>query len=48
MKIEKKELLRELEVMLKEEFVAEIQSNVNGICLSFENGQKFLIEVKEL
>ena len=48
MKIERKELLEELQVVLKDEFVAEVQSRENGFVLTFTNGQKFLVEVKEL
>ena len=47
MKIEQKDLLEEMKVMIKDEFIADVQSNKNVIVLSFENGQKFSIEVKE-
>ena len=48
MKIERKELLEELQVVVKDEFVAEVQSKENGFVLTFTNGQKFFIEAKEL
>ena len=47
MKIEQKDLLEEMKVMIKDEFIVDVQSNKNVIVLSFENGQKFSIEVKE-
>ena len=48
MKIERKKLLEELCVVLKDEFVAEVTSNEKGVVLTFANGQKFLVEAKEL
>ena len=47
MNIEQKDLLEEMKVMIKDEFIADVQSNETAIVLSFENGQKFSIEVKE-
>lgn len=47
MKVEKRDLLEEMKVMFQDEFIADVQSNETAIVLSFENGQKFSIEVKE-
>ena len=45
--ITQEELLEEMAVMLKDEFVATVTKE-DSICLQFLNGQKFEITVKEL
>ena len=45
--ITKEELLEEIAVMLKDEFVATVTRG-NAICLQFVNGQKFLVTITEV
>jgi len=46
-KIKEKEILEEIEIVLKDTFVATFEEN-NKIVMKMLNGQKFLISVKEL
>ena len=47
MKIELNELMEQVKVALKDEFVAKIETTENGLTLEFLNGQKFDITIKE-
>ena len=45
--ITKEELMEEIAVMLKDDFVATVTKE-DAICLQFVNGQKFLLTIKEV
>lgn len=47
MKIVKEELIEEIKAALKDEFIAKICKNENGIVLQFLNGQSFAVVVNE-
>ena len=47
MKIELNELMEQVKVALKDEFVAKIETTENGLTLEFLNGQKFNIRIEE-
>ena len=48
MEINKRDLLEEIALLLKDEFVANVNTVEDEICLSFLSGQKFSISVKEV
>ena len=45
MRITRKEMLEQIKIMLKDEFVAEIEQKGKKIHIIFENGQKFILRV---
>ena len=47
MKIERKELMQEISVLLQDEFVASIKESDGKIELCFLNGQHFILSVSE-
>lgn len=48
MKIERQNLTKEIQSLLKDEFVAEITESDDTLTLSFLNGQKFMVAVQEI
>ena len=48
MKIERENLLKEIEVLLKDEFVSQVTKTENEIRLVFLNGQEFFVQVNEV
>lgn len=47
MKIEKEELMTQLQEVIKDEFVAEVSISESGLSLRFLNGQKFNVTIEE-
>jgi len=47
-KIDSKDLLCDLKTIMKDFYVATFRENDNELCLSFNNGQKFIITAKEI
>ena len=48
MAITKKELMEEIGVVLRDEFVADIKAEENGLVLCFIDGQKFRLTIAQL
>ena len=48
MKITKEELLQEMEVLLEDEFVADIKREQDKIVLKFLDGQSFCVRIEEV
>lgn len=48
MKVERENLIADLECVIQDEFVAKIEKNENGLTLAFLNGQTFQISVEEI
>lgn len=46
--VDAKDLLLDLKVLIKEYYIATLNSQSNSLLLKFTNGQKFSIVVKEL
>ena len=46
-KIEKKELLEEMAVAVKDYFVCAVEQEEHGLVLDFSSGQKFLFRIEE-
>ncbi len=46
-KITKEFILQELEILLRDEFVCEIENDGEKVYMTFDNGQKFAISVSE-
>ena len=47
MKITLKEVVEQIKIALRDEFVADVQSKGNKVTLIFKNGQKFTVNVEE-
>ena len=47
MKIKLNELMEQVKVALKDEFIAKVEETENGFALEFVNGQKFNIRIEE-
>lgn len=46
--LNKSELLREISDLIKDEFIAKVETKESSVVLSFLNGQKFKIELTEM
>ena len=47
-KIDKQDLLIDLKVLMKEFYVATFTDNGQSLVISFDNGQKFALEIQEI
>ena len=48
MKIDERELLSILKVLMEDEFVANVREEENECIVAFESGEKFSVQVKKI